>query len=495
MKRRAESDHRETNTPPSDKSPDLDALRMYVSPLPQEQHSMQETQRESAVLDQYLDFLRYSPQEIEQRLEPVDQPHQSFHGQSPTSGPQEVPSHQAASSASELGDEAKYHQIVEQLLHPQKGKRIPRFTQEEYEKILALLDQKKFEGAIDELSVKRAKRKLKKNLSNIKLYETKREVILAQQAEYYQNNKETIRAKKAQYCKNNRETRLAQQAEHYQNNRETKLAQQAEHYQNNKEAILAQQAQYRKNHKEAILARQAQCRKNNRETRLAQRAQYYQNNRETRLAQRAQYYQNNRETIRAQQAQCRERLRIPENLVAFLERTLKKAQDQYGKKIASLQQHINALRDQQHLFHDADHAIPQKQLLAEKQTLLEQTRHKWNEVREGKEKALGEARHLVQIQHEITALVQHPHSPTHQHDISFEPLPLRQEPSSSDAAQEMRAFEENYHEWQTTVQASQDAQKLSEFEGLCTEYRELQRHFEEELEPLLAEFVDFEYSN
>jgi hypothetical protein len=432
MERRTESHHRETNTQPGDKSPDLDALRMYISPLPQEQHSMREpqrtSQRDSAVLDQYLDLLlQYSLQEIEQRLEPVDQRHQSLHGESPTSCQQEVPSHQAASSASESGDEAKCHQIVEQLIHPQKRKRIPRFTQEEYEKILAMLDQKEFEGAIDELSVKRAKGKLKRKLCKERLYETKREVRLTQQVEHYENNKETI------------------------------LTQQAQYYENNKETILTQQAQYRKNNRETILAKRTQYRKNNRETRLAQKAQ------------------------------CRERLRIPENRVAFLERTLKKAQDQYSKydkEIASLQQHINSLSDQQ-----------QMQFLIEKQTLLEQTRHKWNKVREGKEKALGEARRLVQIQHEITALVQHPHSLTHQHDISFEPLPLRQEPSSSDAAQEMRAFEESYHEWQTTVQASQDAQKLSELEGLYTECRELQRHLEEELEPLLADFVDFEYSD
>jgi hypothetical protein len=59
----------------------------------------------------------------------------------------------------------------------------------------------------------------------------------------------------------------------------------------------------------------------------------------------------------------------------------------------------------------------------------------------------------------------------------------------------MRSFEESYHEWHTIVQASQDAHKLSKFEGLYTEYRELQRHFEEEREPLLAEFVDFEHSD
>jgi hypothetical protein len=458
MKRRAESDHRKTNTQPSDKSQVLDALRMYVSPLPQEQDSMRETQRtsqrDSAFLDQDLDLLRYSPQEIEQRLEPVNQQHQSRHGESPTSCQQEVPSHQAASSASEPVDEAKCHQIVEQLIHPQKGKRIPRLTQEEGEKIRAMLDQKEIEGAIDEQSAKHAKGKLLKKLYDMRLYKTNGDAKRAQVSKRYKTKKEARRTQDAERDKINRETILARDAERDKTKKEARRTQDAKRYKDNRETIRIKDAKR------------------------------YKDNRETIRIKEAKRYKDNRETIIARNTEYQKRLRIPENRVAFLERTLQKAQDKYDKEIANLQQDIDSLRDQQ-----------QKQLLAEKQTRLEQTLHEWNELRERKEKALGNAQRLVEIQQEITALVQHPHSHTHQHDLSFEPLPLRQEPSSDDAAQEMRSFDESYHEWHTTVQASQDAHKLSEFEGLYTEYRDLQRHFEEELEPLLAEFVGFEYAD
>jgi hypothetical protein len=342
-------------------------------------------------------------------------------------------------------DEAKCHQIVEQLLNPQEKKQLPPLTSDEFRKIDEILERKSVEGVINASVLK----KLRRKLQAAKRYKANRETILAQQAQYREGNKAAVQAKNAKYWKKSRET------------------------------ILVKKVQYREENKETIRLK---------------KAEYYEENKETILVKNAKYREENKETILAQQAEYRKRLQDPHERVAFLERTLQQGQDKHDQKRAALEQERQSLRLSGQQASVFEHLARLRQL-EEKLTLLE---HQWHALRAKKLQALTKAQRLVAIHEERLALFQqaHRHAQPQHAPCSTESLPSWQALAPPEAslsgqgAHQTPSFEEMYQQLSLLLQAPHQADQLQALEHRQREYQALATQLDEELESLLASFQE-----
>ena len=127
-----------------------------------------------------------------------------------------------------------------------------------------------------------------------------------------------------------------------------------------------------------------------------------------------------------------------------------------------------------------------QQLLVKKHNDLRKcnTKKKYNE--KFLERNLEKAQRLIQIQQELDELIGR-EAPSHG-DLQASHPNAAEESSSHHATQELRPLEERYHHWLAHAHASHYAHIIATAQELYAEYRELQRHFEEELGPLLADF-------
>jgi hypothetical protein len=488
MKRRWESDQPEIHAQLHRAGPDVDVLRMQAQVSFQEQPAEQEPQRlsqeDGSFLNQIYRLLQSSPQEIEQRLEMGDPHQQNPHPErlikGQASSQPEAPFPQAAEAVSEQADEATCHQIVEHLMNPQEKKRLPPLSPDEHQRIRKILKEKRNEETIDPQSYKRFVRKL----NDTKYREKHRGAIRARDAKYREKHRGAIRARDAKYREKHREALRTEGAKYREKRGEALRVEQAKYYQENRETIRARDAKYYKENGEAVRAK---------------KAKYREENRETIRARDVKYYKENREAIRARRAEYRKRLQDPHNLIKFLERTLQQVKSEYDQESAALRQDIQSLREQW------PHALPPVQvaelerLLAEKQTLLQQTDGKWNALRAKKEQSLEKAQRLVEILGELTTLLQQAHSHAQQQEATSpsEGLPLRQaqdqsESPHSPAVTHESRFEEIYNELCSLLQAPHQAAQRQAVEHWYAEYQGIEHQLDEELETLLASFHELD---
>jgi hypothetical protein len=417
---------------------------------PEQQRGPQE---ESTFRDQIYDLLQDRPGEREPRGALGDWPQQSAHREPLPSAQHEAPFPQAAEAsrepAKEPVDEARCHQIVEQLLNPQEKKRLPTLTSEELHKIGEIVESKRVQGVIDEPCAESVLKQLRRKFQKAKRYEENRETILAQQAQYREGNKAAVQAKNAKYWKKSRETILVKRVQYREENKETLRAKQAKRYEKNKVAILAK---------------------------------------------KAQYYEENKEPIRAKQAEYRKRLQDPHERVAWLERTLQNGQEKHDQKRATLEHEIQSLH-QQGLQDPVSEHQARLHLLEEKLTQME---HQWHALRAKKQQALAKAQRLVAIHGECLALLQqaHPHAQPQEAPRSPEFLPSWQaleQPEASHfgaVAHETPSFEEIYQQLSLLLQAPHQADQLQALEHRQREYQAIETQLDEELESLLASFQE-----
>ena len=98
---------------------------------------------------------------------------------------------------------------------------------------------------------------------------------------------------------------------------------------------------------------------------------------------------------------------------------------------------------------------------------------------------LEKARRVIQIQQELAELIGE--APSHIDPQESLPDALG-ESSSHHATQEIRPLEESYDQW-LARDKYRKIQRIDTAKLLYAEYHELQRHFAEELVPLLADFA------
>jgi hypothetical protein len=358
----------------------------------------------------------------------------------------------ASASNVEQVDEEKYQKIVEQLINPpSKRKKMPRMNEKEFGRIMEILEEKRNKGEINNEKYDICKKKMKQKIRNMKHYKDNKDAIKAKGAQYRKDNKDTIKAKGTQYRKDNKEAIRARHANYYKDNKDAIRSYKANYYKDNKYVIRGSQANYYKDNKDII---------------ISHKANYYKDNKDVIRSYQANYYKDNKDVILAKNAEKR---------VHLYQEALQKATNE----IVALEQEITSLQQQPCLFLDNN------QLLAEKQRLLR--RHHTSKERYEKALArdLEKAERLIQIRQELDGLIGR-EAPSHR-DLQ-ESLPNAAEESSSHhATQETRPFEERYHHW--LAHPSHDAHIIATAQQLYGEYRELQRHFEEDLEPLLADFA------
>jgi hypothetical protein len=439
------------------------------SSLSQEPDSVDEThtfsQEEREVFNHALDLLRYSPQEIEQRLSLQDQ---GGDQQATLAQDQhEVPSHQASTSNAEQVDEAKCQQIVEQLLNPpSKRKRMPRMNEKEVGKIMNILEEKKNGEIISDEKYNHCQRKIQKKVQNAKYHKDNKDAIKTKKAEYYEDNKDAIKTKKAEYYEDNKDAIKTKKAEYYENNRDAIKSRDADYRKNNKEAIKSRVADYRKNNKEAIKSRNVKYYENNKDAIKSRNVKYYENNKDAIKSRNVKYYENNRDAILTQKA---------EKSVQRYREALQKVND----AIVALEQEITSLQQQ------SSWPADDQQLLAERQNALRKWEKKKKHNEKFLERNLQKAQRLIQIQQELSQLM------GENQTLAEEQASLpnaAEESSSPHATQEIRPLEERYHHWLAHAHTSHAAHLIGTAQDLYAEYHELQRHFEEELGPLLADF-------
>jgi hypothetical protein len=498
MKRRLESDQPETRTLTNREGPEVDVLRMQVQASFQEPPAGPEQQRgpqeESTFRDQIYDLLQDRPGEREPRGALGDWPQQSAHREPLPSAQHEAPFPQAAEAsrepAKEPVDEARCHQIVEQLLNPQEKKRLPTLTSEELHKIGEIVESKRVQGVIDEPCAESVLKQLRRKFQKAKRYEENREILRAKRVKRYEENRETLRAK----YEENRASILANRAHYREENRASILAKKAQYREENKETLRAKQAKRYEKNKVAILAKKAQYYEENKDYIRAKQAEYYEENKGYIRAKQAEYSEENKEAIRVQRAEYRKRLQDPHERVAWLERTLQNGQEKHDQKRATLEHEIQSLH-QQGLQDPVSEHQARLHLLEEKLTQME---HQWHVLRAKKQQALAKAQRLVAIHGECLALLQqaHPHAQPQEAPRSPEFLPSWQaleQPEASHfgaVAHETPSFEEIYQQLSLLLQAPHQADQLQALEHRQREYQAIETQLDEELESLLASFQE-----
>jgi hypothetical protein len=242
-------------------------------------------------------------------------------------------------------------------------------------------------------------------------------------------------------------------------------------------------ARYHKYNRDAILVKQSEYREKNKDVKKEISAEYYKEKKDTILVKQAEYREKNKDAIKVKRAK-----RYKNNICAILAENAEKSVQKYQEAlqkvndaIVALEQEITSLQRQPSLSADT------KQLLAKKQRLLRKQNTSKKRSEEALARNLEKVQRFIQIQQELDELLGR-EAPSHRDGQASLPN-AAEESSSHHATQEIRPLEERYHHWLAHAHTSHAAHLIGTAQDLYAEYHELQRHFEEELGPLLADFA------